>query len=50
LGEEFFKLAGKRLGVFLDFVEETTRMTRFDVARLKILSTSWASIDVVLKV
>jgi hypothetical protein len=49
-GEDLFKLVGKRLGGFVDFDEETARMARFDVARIKILSTSWAFIDVVVKV
>jgi hypothetical protein len=43
-------MVGKKLGVFLDFDEDTACMVRFDVARLKILSTTWACIDVVLKV
>jgi RNA recognition motif-containing protein len=39
-GEELFKMVGKKLGVFMDFDKETARMVRFDVARLKILSTT----------
>jgi hypothetical protein len=49
-GDDLFKLVGKRFGVFLDYDEETVRMKRLDVARIKILTTVWASIDVVLKV
>ncbi|KAK2401162.1 hypothetical protein QL285_050778 [Trifolium repens] len=49
-GDDLFKLVGKQFGVFLDYDEETARMKRLDVARIKILSTVWASIDVVLKV
>ncbi|KAK2449432.1 hypothetical protein QL285_008629 [Trifolium repens] len=43
-------MVGKELGVFLDFDEETARMARFDVARIKVLTTTWASIDTTLKV
>ncbi|MCH79854.1 RNA recognition motif [Trifolium medium] len=49
-GEDFFKIVGAKLGVFLDFDEETARMARFDVARLKILTATWAFIDLNLKV
>jgi hypothetical protein len=49
-GETFFKQLGNNLGDFLDFDEETARMARFDVARVKIRSTSWAFIDAVQKV
>jgi hypothetical protein len=49
-GENFFKMVGTELGVFLDFDEETARMARFDVARIKVLTTTWASIDMALKV
>ncbi|MCI01520.1 DUF4283 domain protein [Trifolium medium] len=49
-GETLFKLVGAKFGVFLDFDEETASMARFDVARLKILTTTWAFIDVNLKV
>jgi hypothetical protein len=40
LGRNFFKMVGNRLGVSLDFDEETARSTRFDVARIKVLSTT----------
>jgi hypothetical protein len=49
-GENFFKMVGKSLGTFLDFDEETARMMRFDVARLKILTSTWSFIDVTIKV
>ncbi|KAK2457642.1 hypothetical protein QL285_004891 [Trifolium repens] len=49
-GENLFKLVGNNLGEFLDFDEETARMARFDMARIKILSQTWAFIDVVQKV
>jgi hypothetical protein len=49
-GENLFKLVGKRLGVFLDFDEETASITRFDVARIKILTATWPFIDMELKV
>jgi hypothetical protein len=49
-GDDFFKLLGTKLGVFLDYDFETESMARFDVARLKILSNSWAIIDTVVKV
>jgi hypothetical protein len=49
-GENLFKIVGKRLGEFMDYDEETARMLRFDVARIKIQTTIWAFIDVVLKV
>jgi RNA recognition motif-containing protein len=49
-GENFFKMVGKSFGTFLDFDEETTRMARFDVARLKILTSTWSFIDVAMKV
>ncbi|WJX36365.1 hypothetical protein P8452_24253 [Trifolium repens] len=49
-GDDFFKLLGAKLGVFLDYDFETASMPRFDVARLKILSSSWAIIDMVVKV
>jgi hypothetical protein len=49
-GENLFKLIGNRLGVFLDFDMETARMSRFDLARIKILTGTWACIDTVLKV
>ncbi|MCH81494.1 RNA recognition motif [Trifolium medium] len=48
-GEVLFKKIGDKLGVFLDFDEETASMARFDVARIKILSTTWALIDVEMK-
>jgi hypothetical protein len=41
---------GKRLGEFMDYDDETARMVRFDVARIKIQTRIWAFIDVVLKV
>jgi RNA recognition motif-containing protein len=49
-GENFFKMVGKSLGTFLDFDEETARMARFDVARLKILTSTMSFIDVAIKV
>jgi hypothetical protein len=49
-GETFFKLIGNRMGVFLDFDEETARADRFDVARIKVLSSTWSSIDMEFKV
>jgi hypothetical protein len=49
-GENFFKQIGNNLGEFLDFDEETARLARFDVARIKIWSSTWAFIDVVQKV
>jgi hypothetical protein len=49
-GDSFFKLVGSKLGVFLDFDFETASMARFDVARLKILTSSWEIIDTVIKV
>jgi hypothetical protein len=49
-GENLFKMVGKSLGTFLDFDMETASMARFDVARLKILTTTWAFIDVAIKV
>jgi hypothetical protein len=49
-GENFFKMVGNSLGVFIDFDEETARMARFDVARIKVLTTTWAFIDESLKV
>jgi hypothetical protein len=49
-GEELFKVIGNKLGVFMDFDEATTQMASFDVARLKILTTTWAFFDVNLKV
>jgi hypothetical protein len=41
---------GNKLGVFLDYDEETISMLRFDVARVKILTASWACIDEVVHV
>jgi hypothetical protein len=49
-GENFFKQVGSSLGTFMDFDEVTARMARFDVARVKILTSTWAFIDVELKV
>ncbi|GAU23412.1 hypothetical protein TSUD_331090 [Trifolium subterraneum] len=49
-GENLFKMVGAKLGVFLDFDEATASMERFDVARLKILTATWALIDMNLKV
>jgi hypothetical protein len=49
-GETFFKQIGNNLGEFLDFDEETARLARFDVARIKIRTSTWGSIDVVQKV
>jgi hypothetical protein len=49
-GDNLFKLIGNKLGVFVDYDEETTSMARFDVARLKILTAIWASIDETVKV
>ncbi|WJX18268.1 hypothetical protein P8452_08083 [Trifolium repens] len=49
-GETLFKQVGNNLGEFLDFDDETARMARFDVARVKILSQTWGCIDVVQKV
>ncbi|KAK2434687.1 heterogeneous nuclear ribonucleoprotein [Trifolium repens] len=49
-GDELFKTVGNKLGVFMDYDEQTASMARFDVARLKILTSTWAFIDVVLKV
>jgi hypothetical protein len=49
-GDSFFKLVGSKLGVFLDFDYETASMARFDIARLKILTSSWAIVDTVIKV
>jgi hypothetical protein len=49
-GDDFFKLVGNKLGVFLDYDEEPASMLRFDVARLKILTAAWACIDEVVKV
>ncbi|GAU43791.1 hypothetical protein TSUD_285430 [Trifolium subterraneum] len=49
-GEKLFKMVGAKLGGFLDFDEDTAALGRFDVARLKILTTIWEYIDVVLKV
>jgi hypothetical protein len=48
-GENFFKQVGNSLGTFLDFDEETARMARFDVARIKVLTTTWSVIDVAIK-
>ncbi|GAU34283.1 hypothetical protein TSUD_321290 [Trifolium subterraneum] len=49
-GEDLFKKVGDKLGGFLDFDYKTTSMAIFDVARLKILSASWACIDAIIKV
>jgi hypothetical protein len=49
-GEELFKLVGNKLGVFMDYDEATARMASFDVARIKILTTTWAFLDVNMKV
>ncbi|GAU20806.1 hypothetical protein TSUD_132910 [Trifolium subterraneum] len=49
-GEELFKMVGENFGGFLDFDDDTAAMVRCDVARLKISSTSWELIDVVIKV
>jgi hypothetical protein len=49
-GDNLFKMIGKSLGMFMDYDDETARMVRFDVARLKILTTTWAVMDVNLKV
>jgi hypothetical protein len=49
-GENLFKLIGNRFGAFLDFDEETARMVRFDVARIKILTSTGALINTVLKI
>jgi hypothetical protein len=49
-GDNLFKLIGNKLGVFVDYDEETATMARFDVARLKILTAVWASIDETVKV
>jgi hypothetical protein len=49
-GDNFFKMIGNRFGVFVDYDEETASMARFDVARVKILTTTWASIDENVKV
>jgi hypothetical protein len=49
-GDDLFKLIGNKLGVFMDYDEETTSMARLDVARLKILTEKWVVIDEVVKV
>jgi hypothetical protein len=49
-GEDFFKQVGSKLGVFLDYDEETASMRRFDVARIWIQTDICAAIDTVIKV
>jgi hypothetical protein len=49
-GDDLFKMIGNKLGVFVDYDEETASMARFDVARVKILTATWASIDENVKV
>jgi hypothetical protein len=49
-GEDFFKQVGSKLGVFLDYDEETASMRRFDVARIWIQTDICAAIDSVIKV
>jgi hypothetical protein len=49
-GEKLFKVLGNRLGVFLDFDMETASLARFDVARIKVLSSKWAFLDDIVKV
>ncbi|GAU32818.1 hypothetical protein TSUD_208860 [Trifolium subterraneum] len=49
-GEDFFKMVGAKMGEFLDFDAETASMARFDVARLKIRTSTWALLDVIFNV
>ncbi|KAK2367022.1 heterogeneous nuclear ribonucleoprotein [Trifolium repens] len=49
-GENLFKLIGNRMGVFVDFDMETATMSKFDLARIKIITGTWACIDTVMKV
>jgi hypothetical protein len=49
-GKNLFKLIGNRIGAFVDFDDETARLARFDMARIKIATEIWASIDTELKV
>jgi energy-coupling factor transporter ATP-binding protein EcfA2 len=49
-GDNLFKLIGNNIGVFVDFDDETARMARFDMARIKIQTDIWASIDTTIKV
>ncbi|GAU27763.1 hypothetical protein TSUD_215740 [Trifolium subterraneum] len=49
-GENFFKMVGAKLGVFLDYDEETASMSRLDKARIKIQTESRAFIDYIFKI
>jgi hypothetical protein len=40
LGRHFFKMVENRIGVSLDFDGETAHSARFNVARIKVLSTT----------
>jgi hypothetical protein len=49
-GDNLFKMVGNKFGSFVDYDMETATMARFDVARLKIITAIWASIDETVKV